>query len=347
MSDEQATLRDTLSEAFEAVETPQATETPVTEAPTETPTEPPQETAAEREERLRDERGRFKAKEEAPPAETPPAPVQALPRPSSWKKDYEDRWQKISAEDRAFAEYLIQREQEFAKGVSTYKQQFDQVRPLMEAVQPFVPILQQHNIQPAQWIQAMGRAHHTLSMGSPEQKAQAFHKLAQDYGVPLDQLYKVTEDGRLQLNTQLQVQQPAQQPQDVRAVVAELLEQERMQQQVSSMQSDTENYPHFEEVRQTMAGLLQAEIVADLKSAYDAALRLPIHAHLLEAQQQQQREREEAQRKAQAAAAAQKARAQAVSVKSATPTGTPSTGKKGLRDILAEQVEATMGGARV
>jgi len=351
MSDEQTTLRDTLSGAFEAAETPapEVTETPVVEAP--------QETAQEKADRLRDEKGRFASKPdtEVPQAVKPsdtPAPDVELPkplqRPSSWKKDYWDRWEKITAEDRNFAEYLLQREQQFASGVSTYKAELDNAKPILDAIQPFVPELQQYGIQPTQWIQQLGHAHRTLALGSPEQKMLMFARLAKDYNVPLEQMFVQGQDGQLYLNQQ--VQAPAQQPapqQDVKAVVSQLLAEERMQQEIASMQSNAEQYPHFEAVRETMAGLLQSGLATDLRGAYEAEIALPQHAELREAMQEQQRQQEEAKRAADAVAAAKRAKANAVSVKSATPTGTvTNNGKRGIRDLLSENLEA-VGGGRV
>lgn len=347
MSDEQITLRDTLSEAFTAAETPapEVPETPVVETQ--------QETAQEKADRLRDEKGRFASKPEteapqvAKPSDTPAVePPKPLQRPSSWKKDYWDRWEKITAEDRNFAEYLLQREQQFASGVSTYKAELDNVKPILDAIQPFVPELQQYGIQPTQWIQQLGHAHRTLALGSPEQKMLMFARLAKDYNVPLEQMFVQGQDGQLYLNQQVQapVQQPAPQ-QDVKAVVSELLAEERIQQEIASMQSNADLYPHFEAVRETMRGLLLAGVATDLKGAYEAAIALPKHAELREAMQEQQRQQEEARRAADAVAAAKRAKAQAVSVKSATPTGTVnSSGKRGLRELLSENVEAVAGG---
>lgn len=351
MSDEQTTLRDTLSGAFEAAETPapEVPETPVVEAP--------QETAQEKADRLRDEKGRFASKPDTgvpqavKPSDTPVPdvePPKPLQRPSSWKKDYWDRWEKITAEDRNFAEYLLQREQQFASGVSTYKAELDNAKPILDAIQPFVPELQQYGIQPTQWIQQLGHAHRTLALGSPEQKMLMFARLAKDYNVPLEQMFVQGQDGQLYLNQQ--VQAPAPQPapqQDVKAVVSQLLAEERMQQEIASMQSNAEQYPHFEAVRETMAGLLQSGLATDLRGAYEAAIALPQHAELREAMQEQQRQQEEAKRAADAVAAAKRAKANAVSVRSATPTGTvTNNGKRGIRDLLSENLEA-VGGGRV
>jgi len=252
----------------------------------------------------------------------------------------------IREEDRPFAEYLLQREQQFASGVSTYKAELDNLKPIADAIQPFVPELQQHGIKPTEWIQNLGNAHRTLSLGSPEQKVFAFAKLARDYGVPLDQMFVQGNDGQLYLNQQIQhaqAQQPAPQ-QDMRAVVSQLLAEERMQQEVRSMQSNATEFPHFEVVRETMAGLLQAGLAPDLKSAYETAIALPQHAEIREAMQQQQRQQEEAKRAAEAAAATKRAKANAVSIRTATPSGAAPSGQKDRRAVLAEVVEQTLGG---
>lgn len=346
MSDEQTTLRDTLTAAFDAVETRE------------------QETPSETEQRLRDERGRFAKAETEPeaPAEVPKTETQvappvepeapatpALPRPSSWKKDYWDRWERFEKEDRPFAEYLLQREQQFASGVSTYKAELDNLKPIADAIQPFVPELQQYGIKPTEWIQNLGNAHRTLALGSPEQKVYAFAKLAKDYGVPLEQMFVTGGDGQVYLNQQIQqiqaqASQPAQPQQDVRAVVAQLLAEERMQQEVRAMQSNANDYPHFEAVRETMAGLLSAGLAPDLKSAYETAIALPQHAEIREAMQQQQRQQEEAKRAAEAAAATKRAKANAVSVRTATPSGAAPVGTKDRRAVLAEALEQHLGG---
>ena len=158
----------------------------------------------------RNEKGQFVAKDEtvaeetsvevatedATEAELPeeqPA-VGDIPKPTTWKKDLLPLWDKIAKgeqlspeESRKHLEYLNQRENEFKKGVSVYKAEAERAKALEEAINPFIPELQAHGIHPAAWINNLGRAHLTLVKGSPEQKLQMFHRLAQDYGVNLNQ----------------------------------------------------------------------------------------------------------------------------------------------------------------
>lgn len=320
----QTTLRDQLESAIEQHEAP--------------------ETTPQAETRPRDEVGRFAPKETPEPkpdqaASAPPeaaaAPV-VKPRPSSWKSEYEERWSKL---DPTLQDYIAKREADYAKGVSTYKQNWDQAAPIYEAIQPFMPTLQQNNIDPKTWITSLGNAHQILALGSPQEKAQMFVKLATDYGVPLQSLVGQQADPQFstlaqelnQLKNQWTQFHSSQQQQ----------EQQLVQMEIQRFATDK---PHFEAVRETMSGLLQSGVADSLQSAYDKAIRL--HDDIW---QQQQAEAQQAKAKAEAEAQQQRvnqAKAKAVSPRSSSPTGMMSSGngKKGLRETLSEQLEQAMGG---
>lgn len=324
MSDQpQTTLRDVLTSAVEAHET--SAEPAIQES-----TKPEVSESSNR-----DEKGRFASKQ-AEPEQTlvqqaqGDAPV-VRARPSSWKKDYEEDWGKL---DPRLQDYINQRESDYAKGVSSYKQNYEAVAPIYEAMQPFMPLLQQHNMQPNTWITNLGNAHKSLISGSPEEKLQMFARLANDYGVPLQALTGQQYDPQQSqflsefnsLKGQLAEMRQAQ----------EQKEQMTLQQEIESFQKDA---PHFEEVRETMAQLLQSGVANDLKSAYDKAIRLND-----EVWQKQQAEAQQA--KAQATAQAQvqqaaAAKAKTVSTRSNSPTVITASGNgKDRRSIIAEAMDS-------
>ena len=317
----QATLRDSLEAAFEEH------------------TEQPAETV----ERHRDETGKFAKRPEETtetvetPAETQPLEPEperkAIPRPSSWKKDYEQDWETLPDRVR---EYLNEREGQFAKGVSTYKNQWDQAAPIYEAVQPFMPELQQHGLNPTQWIQNLGNAHRTLALGTPEEKMQMFARLATEYGVPLQALtgqqgydpqFGMVTQKLSQLENQLSTWQQQQAQQEHAA----------LQKQIDDFKV---NAPHFEAVRDTMGHLLQSGLASDLQTAYDKAIRM--NDDLWNQQQAEQARAAEAEK---ARAIAEK-KAKAVSPKSASPTGAMNGGggKKDLRSQLMDAFDVHGGG---
>lgn len=370
----ETTLRDALNDAVSQHE---ETGQPAAEPQAEQPAEPAQAQETEKpkgagrtEGRARDEKGRLlpgKAqKESAEQPEIPaqpqvakaqvPAPASAevkkINRPSSWKKDHWESFDKIAQENPALAEYINQREGEYAKGVSAYKTELDNAKPILEALAPHLPLFQQHGINPAQQIDRYLKVHQVMAFGSPEQKLAHFMQWARDYNVPIQNLLQQGQDGRFYWNQQLMQQQAQQQQQpalDINAVksyVREELTNERTAQLIAEFERQApEKYPHYATVKATMAGLLQSGLAEDLPSAYEAALRMPQHAEIFEQMQAEQRAQAEAKRKEEAAKAVQRARSNAVSVKSASGTsGTQNAGRKGLRDSISEAMEAHGGG---
>ena len=304
--------------------------------------------------RARDESGRFAkvTDNNLPPADTAAAPAVETPvrlaRPSSWKKDYEEQWNTL---DPKLAEYIHQREREYATGVSTYRAEAERARSIQGAIEPFMADLQRHNIAPEVWIKNLGSAHQILSMGAPQQKMQLFAQLARDYGIDLQSM--VAGDGALQVpqvdQQSLWMQQQLRGMQDaINQLTASRQQQEQaaIVGEIEKFRADTAKYPHFETVRETMAGILQSGLAQDLSSAYDKAIRM--HDDLWQSQQESQRQSEEAERQRQQQEAAKQARAKVVSVKSATPGAIAAapTSAKGRREAL-EEAFASQGSGRV
>lgn len=251
-----------------------------------------------------------------PVAEVPAAPVAAkLPRPDSWKKERQADWDGMSAAQQA---YVKEREDQYFKGVSTYKQEWEGAKPLLDAIAPFLPTLQQHGIKPDTWITSLGRAHHMLATGDGQSKLQMFQKLAQDYGVPLQALY---DPQAAQQFVQASMQRPAQQaqaPQDVGGTVRQILAEEKAKNDFAEFSRDiAEKYPHYETVKPDMALLLEAGKARDYPSAYTMALRL--HDDLFAAEQDAKAKAAEAARQEASRNAVAVAKGNAVSVRSATP----------------------------
>lgn len=347
MEETQITLRDTISDAFDQVE---QQERPIDKIPADTIEKSrqlgdalQQETAEQKAERIRDEKGRFVEK----PAEKLTEKVQTEPkprppRPSSWKKEMWDHWEKL---DPQVADYLQQREQEYAKGVSTYKHEWENARPIVEALSPFQPLLQQSNIKPTEWITNLGNAHRMLVQGSPQQRLQMFTKLAQDYQVPLQELLQGADQTQQSPNQYINPLYERIQQLEGRLTSWQTQQEQQQQQAVlNEIEQFKTQHPHVEEVRATMAGLLQSGLAENLNDAYEAALRHPKHNNIYESIQQQSRQQDEAKRAEESTKRAKSAKANAVSPRTATPSGQVlSSGKKGLRDQLSDTFDEVVG----
>lgn len=295
-------------------------------------------------------------------AEPPKPALTPVPRPSTFKKEMWGLWDKLNKgealtaqEARQWLEYGLERENQFTRGVSTYKSEFDNAKPLVEAMAPFQGYLKQVNLKPEAVIGDLMRAHQTLVYGTPQDKLMLLARIAQQNQIPVENLFVQGQDGRIHFNPQLtqriQAQQPqtqSQQPVDVRKEVQDVLLQERAEQSLAQMRADTTKYPHFETVRESMLGLLQAGLAQDLESAYEASLRLPQHSAIFEQMQAAQRAAEEKAKADERARAVTRARSNAVSVKSASATGASSAqGKKGLRGAIEDAAETHFSTGRV
>ena len=309
----------------------------------------------------RDEKGRFKAQEGSTDqdsaeesdlvAEASDVPDEEIKRPTTWKKEYVEVWNKMQegkpldkAEFAKFAEYANQRESEYKKGVSAYKAEADNARQLTEAIGQFVPELQKHGIHPVAWINNLGRAHYTLANGTYEQKLNAFNRLAQDYGIQLNQdALQMPEQAYVdpyqqQLMQQLQATQ--QQVQQLSAI-REQEENARLTQEISRVSSDKERFPHFDMVREDMAQLLERGLAPNLETAYAKAVRMNDEAYKLE----QEKLLKSASSQASKAQQVAKAKATAVSPRSVTPSGQVSkTDAKDRRSLLMANLADVEGG---
>ena len=99
----------------------------------------------------------------------------------------------------------------------------------------------------------------------------------------------------------------------------EMMEQTQLRNEIDSFKTDK---PYFEEVRETMAGLLQSGMADDLQSAYDKAIRLNDDVfQKVNAEHAQKSEAAQREKVAQA-------KAKVLSPKSTTPTASATSGSK-------------------
>ena len=268
-----------------------------------------------------------------------------ISRPSTWKKEYVNIWDKmekgeqIDKEDFVkFAEYANQRESEYKKGVSTYKAEADRAKSYENAIAPYAQDLQRRGIQPTQYIENLVRAEQILSNAGYDQKVQVFQKLAADYGIQLNG-GQVTQ---LDPYTQQLMNQLNQVNQEVSSIKGRFAQEEnqRLMGEIERVRSNVEKFPHFDVVREEMAQLLELGKAQDLETAYKKAVRMNDDVWEIE-QDRLLKDAKQSSIKAQQVA---KAKAAAVSPKSTTPSGKVSNpeDKKDRRSLIADQLGEAM-----
>jgi hypothetical protein len=272
--------------------------------------------------------------------------VKPVSRPSTWKKEYVQIWDKMEAGEQIskedftkFAEYANQRESEYKKGVSTYKAEADRAKSYENAIAPFADNLQRRGIQPTQYIENLVRAEQILSNAPYEQKVQVFQKLASDYGIQLNGNGQATQ---LDPYTQQLMNQLNMVNQEVSSIKGRFAQEEnqRLMGEIERVRSNVEQFPHFDVVREEMAQLLELGKAQDLETAYKKAVRMNDDVWALE-QDRLLKEAKQTTIKAQQVA---KAKAAAVSPKSTTPSGKVSNpeDKKDRRSLIAEGLGEAM-----
>jgi len=354
MAEELESRRDMLESALEqaeegTLEAPEEKEIEVNDDPIQAEQESNEEESKER-----DEKGRFKSQEDNVEEELVAdtnQPDEEVKKPTTWKKEYRDIWDKMEKGEQLnredfvkFADYANQRENEYRRGVSAYKAEADNARQLTEAIGPFIPELQQQGIHPVAWINNLGRAHMVLSKAPYQEKVQMFHRLAQDYGIQLNQdgiqmpEQQYVDPYQQQLMQQLQATQ--QQVQQLSAI-REQEENARLTNEINRVSSDRERFPHFDMVREDMAQLLERGLAQDLETAYAKAVRMNDEAYKLETDRLLKTTSMQASKAQQVA----RAKATAISPRSSTPSGQVSKGDaKDRRSLLAEQLGQAMDG---
>ena len=352
MSEEQLDRRELLMQAMEAAEegTLEAPEEKEIVVPETDPIveESKSEESNEVEAVEADNEGATEISAESEPEESHEEPQEKpVTRPSTWKKEYVQIWDKmekgeqISKEDfTKFAEYANQRESEYKKGVSTYKAEADRAKSYENAIAPYSQDLARRGIQPTQYIENLVRAEQILTHAPYEQKVQVFQKLAADYGIQLGQ--GVGNIQQLDPYTQQLMNQLNMVNQEVSSIKGRFQQEEnqRLMNEIEKYRSDVEKYPHFDVVREEMAQLLELGKAQDLETAYKKAVRMNDEVWALE----QERLLTDAKQVAIKAQQVAKAKAAAVSPKSVTPSGKviePGE-RKDRRSLIADQLGEAM-----
>ena len=250
--------------------------------------------------------------------------------PASWKKDYHDVWQTA---DPKMQEYAWQREEQMRKGVEPLisKAQFaDQIN---EVVNPYLQTIQGMGLDTPKAVKALLEADHMLRTSNGQDKLQLFSRLAQQYGVNLNEV-------NFQQGVDPTIYALQNELNNVRGEVngwKQQQEQAQNQQLLGEIEKFSSKAEHFEEARPTMIQLLQSGVAQTLEDAYEKAVRLD--PELFDSVQvSKQAELDNAKRVA-ADRAAKSARANAVSVKSSTPGMATKNNTQDRRSLLAEQFD--------
>ena len=250
---------------------------------------------------------------EAPEEVEAPKEVEVSPERSPWKSWKADAAKVMEKLPEEAQKYIIERQDQFHKGIEQYKEAANYAKTIDRAISPYKDYMSNLGVTPDVAFTNLLKTEHTLRMGTYQEKAEMLQKLAHDYQIDMNSLAGVPYDPNMHnLKSQLEyTQSQLQASQNFRQ------SQEDVQIQ-STIDEFAQSHEHFTDVQATMADLLERGFANDLNDAYAKAVRLD--DNLFNKTVAQQQGGANRQNLVQANQAAQAAKAAAVSVKGA-PAG--------------------------
>lgn len=115
------------------------------------------------------------------PASTPAGSV----APKTWRPEAAAAWESLP---QVIKDEVAKREEDVFRGIESYRTQADFGKSVKGALAEYMPILEQHNIDPVQQISGLMRSHYTLAFGTPQQKVDLVRSIISDYGIPAEAL---------------------------------------------------------------------------------------------------------------------------------------------------------------
>jgi hypothetical protein len=232
---------------------------------------------------------------------------------------------------------VLKREEDMFRGLESYRTAAGFGQTVHKTLQPYLPILQQYNIDPVQQIAGLMQSHHTLALGTPEQKAGLLLKITKDYGIDLQTLVQMADPNNAPY-VDPTVQHLTQTVQTLQSELAKQ-NQQRLTETRAKLSADIDAFAkdgknlYFSEVANDMAVLIESGVCKTLPEAYEKAVWSNPSTRQREATRLAAEKAEE-DRKA--------AEARAASVRKATGANVRSTAKSGRATAPVGSIDDTL-----
>lgn len=230
-----------------------------------------------KEDRPRDENGKFAKKEvvDQPDKDIPPedktTPVINKPRveaPISMPATVKAKWETLPED---VQQYWSNREADIHRMMTAPDGELRIGREMKEALTPYTPMFQHLGVAPKELVSDLMNKVHLLNTGSPDQKVQLLHHIAQQYGVDLSGTQPEPIDPKYQ-HLERQIQQLSQManPQAIEERLQTKLLNDKVSSEIEAFASNPKNV-YYDQVKTHMGSLFKANQAKDLQDAYDQA----------------------------------------------------------------------------
>jgi len=264
----------------------------------------------------------------------------ALAPPNGWPAEAKAKWHELPAEIMAAVQ---QREKDIAKFTSTRDEHASFGKEIYQTVQPYLATIKAEGGTPTTAIQSLLNTAYVLRTGTPEQKRQVLLGAAKQYGVDLGTPsagQQATPDTGFAALQQEIATLKNELSQFKTAGVEQL--QSEVQAEIAAFAADPK-HPHYEAVKGHMSALIAGGAAKDLQDAYDQAVwARPDTRATLEAQR---RAEEEQKRRADAKRKADEAKRKNVSLTGGPGNTAAASAPEGrsIRDELLAAQSASSG----
>lgn len=257
--------------------------------------------------------------------------------PANLKPELRAAWDAAPPELR---KHFADREAEIHRGFTRMDEERQYGKQMRDVITPYLPLIQAQGGDPASAVKSLLNTAYIFTAGTPAQKVQALQAVAQQYGIPLDQVQQIQQQQRVDpmvaaMQREVHELKNARQQE---VAQREQLEQHQIQTEIAAFAA-APGHEHFEQVRTYLASLLTNGHAKDLQDAYDQAVwaRPDLRATVLAAQQQTARQAQATQAQARATAAKQAAGSVSGTPGITVPVGAPD---RSLREELRANLRA-------
>lgn len=273
---------------------------------------------------------------EAAVAEPEAQPAPAVEPPKTWRKEATEFWGTLPP---TVQQEILKREDDIFRGLESYKGQAQLAQQYQTALAPYMPMLQQQGLDPAQYAAQWLAIDTQLASAQPQQKIELLCRVAQAYGVDLR--------GQLGLEAPYLDPEVARLQHELSTVQSQLSGMTKAQEQAAlqQMQATVNEFAtnpankYFDEVGAQVAEIIKLTPGTSLEAAYHKACRLnDVVWGKIQAENTKKAENDAQLEKARQAKAAR--RATSVNVSSAPRTGSGTAPTGSIDDTIAETLAA-------
>jgi len=266
---QESTLRDDIKSALKEVT--EAPEAEMDDVETGEVAVPDEKLKAE----SRDDKGRFKPKEDAVEADAPV--IEKLQEaiedaPHSLSSVAKAKWAEVPAEVR---KEIARLENERHRAFTAHDGELRMGREMKEVISPYMAIIQSEGGTPTTAVRDLLNTAYVLRTAPAMQKAQLIQQVCQQYGVDLNllsQAQSTVDPSIQQLQQELAMLKQQANPDYIQKQLQERMEIDNINNEVKAFASDPAN-KHYETVKPIMASLLQSGASTNMKEAYEMACK--------------------------------------------------------------------------